>query len=239
VGFTAEVTLKELVTLGATYQIPVMEDLGSGTLIDLSAYGVFKEPTVQESIKAGADIVTFSGDKLLGGPQAGIIAGKKEMVDAVKKNPLTRALRIDKLTLAALESTLRLYWDEDQAISRIPTLRMLTLPIEIIEKRAESLLHRLEKIEDHRLKAQLADCMSRSGGGALPLLDLPSKCLTIAIKGVSPNSIGAAMRNYTTPIIGRIEDDKFILDVRTVQDDELHMIQNAFEKLLRGPDHDD
>ena len=179
------------------------------------------------------------GDKLLGGPQAGIIAGKKEIVDAVKKNPLTRALRIDKLTLAALESTLRLYWDEDQAVSQIPTLRMLTLPIEIIEKRAESLLHRLEKIEDRRLEAQLADCTSRSGGGALPLLDLPSKCLAIAIKGMSPNSIEAAMRNDATPIVGRIEDDKFILDVRTVQDDELQMIQNAFEKLLRGPDHDD
>ncbi|HIJ55974.1 MAG TPA: L-seryl-tRNA(Sec) selenium transferase [Deltaproteobacteria bacterium] len=239
VGFTAEVALKELVTLGATYQIPVMEDLGSGTLIDFSAYGLFKEPTVQESIKAGADIVTFSGDKLLGGPQAGIIAGKKEIVDAVKKNPLTRALRIDKLTLAALESTLRLYWDEDQAVSQIPTLRMLTLPFDIIEKRAESLLHRLEKIEDRRMEAQLADCTSRSGGGALPLLDLPSKGLTIAIKGMSPNSIEAAMRNYTTPIIGRIEDDKFILDVRTVRDDELHTIQNAFEKLLRGPDNDD
>ncbi len=239
VGFTAEVSLKELVTLGEKYQIPVMEDLGSGTLIDFSAYGLSKEPTVQESIKAGTDIVTFSGDKLLGGPQAGIIAGKKEFVDAVKNNPLTRALRIDKLTLAALESTLRLYWDEDYAVSRIPTLKMLTLPIETIETRAETLHHGLKRIEDQRLKIQRLGCTSRSGGGALPLLDLPSRCLTIAIQGMTPNELEAAMRNHNPPIIGRIEDNKFVLDVRTVQDVELPIIQNAFEKLLRGSDNDE
>ena len=239
VGFTAEVSLKELVSLGKRYQLPVMEDLGSGTLIDFSRYGLSKEPTVQESIKTGADIVTFSGDKLLGGPQAGIIAGKKEIVEAVKKNPLTRALRIDKLTLAALESTLRFYWDEDQAVSRIPTLRMLTLPIEIIEKRAEILNAGLKRIDDPRLTVRLSDCTSRFGGGAFPLQDLPSRCLTVTIRGLSPNRVEAAMRNHTPPIIGRIEDDQFVLDVRTVQDDELTIIQNAIEKLLRGPNHDD
>ncbi len=127
VGFSAEVSLKELVELGAKYHIPVMEDLGSGTFIDFSKYHMRKEPTVQESVASGADVVTFSGDKLLGGPQAGIIVGKKEILDKIKKNPITRALRIDKLTLAALESTFRLYRDEKKAVKAIPTLHMLTL----------------------------------------------------------------------------------------------------------------
>ena len=125
VGFTAEVSLPELVDLGAAHQLPVMEDLGSGTFIDFSKYGLLKEPTVQESVTAGADVITFSGDKLLGGPQSGIIVGKKGVIDRIKKNPITRALRIDKLTLAALESTLRLYRDEDKAARIIPTLRMI------------------------------------------------------------------------------------------------------------------
>jgi L-seryl-tRNA(Ser) seleniumtransferase len=129
VGFTAEVTLKEMVALGEKYQIPVMEDLGSGTFIDFSKYGLIKEPTIQESVAAGADLITFSGDKLLGGPQAGIIVGKQEMLDCIKGNPMTRALRIDKLTLAALETTLRHYRDLDKAVDAIPTLRLLTLPV--------------------------------------------------------------------------------------------------------------
>ncbi|MGD9245777.1 MAG: L-seryl-tRNA(Sec) selenium transferase, partial [Desulfobacterales bacterium] len=128
VGFSAEVSLEELVGLGATYQIPVMEDLGSGTFVDFSKYGLLKEPTVQESVGAGVDVVTFSGDKLLGGPQAGIIVGKNNWIDRIKKNPITRALRIDKLTLAALESTLRHYRNIDREIDSIPTLRMITLP---------------------------------------------------------------------------------------------------------------
>ncbi len=232
VGFTASVTLKELVELGAKRQIPVMEDLGSGTFIDFSKYGLSKEPTVQESVSAGADVVTFSGDKLLGGPQAGIIVGKKDIVDGVKKNPLTRALRIDKLTLAALESTLRLYRDPEKAAHLIPTLRMLTIPFDLIKKQADKLYKSLSKINNPALSITLVDRSSKAGGGSLPLLDLPSKCIAVKIKGVSANSLEKRMRENTTPVIGRIEDDCFLMDLRTVQEEELTAIKNALNNLL-------
>jgi L-seryl-tRNA(Ser) seleniumtransferase len=234
VGFTSEVSLKELVFMGTKYHIPVMEDLGSGTLIDFSKYGLQKEQTVQESVKTGADIVTFSGDKLLGGPQAGIIVGNKEIIGRIKKNPLTRALRIDKLTLAALESTLRLYRDEAKAIQAIPTLQMLTMPLQHIENRTEKLQTLLERLGEPRMKLRRIDCVSRSGGGALPLLALPSKCVAITVAGMSPNTIEAAMRKNNPPIIGRIEDDLYIMDLRTVQDDELPTIQSALKIMLKG-----
>jgi len=233
VGFAAEVSLAELVALGRTCDLPVMEDLGSGTLIDFSRYGLQKEPTVQESVATGADIVTFSGDKLLGGPQAGIIAGKKAVLDRIKKNPLTRALRIDKLTLAALESTLRLYRDETRAVEAIPTLRMLTLPAPVIEKRAKRLIRLLKGIGDSRMELTLMPCVSRSGGGALPLLELPSRCVAVSLRAVSANTIEERMRSNTPPVIGRIDSDLFLMDVRTLQDDELPMIQRAFVDLLK------
>jgi L-seryl-tRNA(Ser) seleniumtransferase len=175
IGFTAEVSLKDLVDLGAEHRVPVMEDLGSGTFIDFSKYGLVKEPTVQNSVACGTDVVTFSGDKLLGGPQAGIIVGKKSIVDRIKQNPLARALRIDKLTLAALESTLRLYRDEEKAVGMIPTLRMLTMTIEDIETRAENLAEELKNIGQSRLDINLIERSSKTGGGALPLLELPSR----------------------------------------------------------------
>ncbi len=232
VGFTADVSLQELVVLGTKYDIPVMEDLGSGTFIDFSKYGLIKEPTVQESVATGADIVTFSGDKLLGGPQAGIIVGKKDILEKIKKNPITRAIRIDKLTLAALESTLRLYRDEEKAIKSIPTLKMLTLPFDCIEKRAKQLGKMLENIDD-RMQIKLINRSSRAGGGSLPLLELPSKCVGIKIEGVSVNTIEKSMRKNIPPIIGRIEEDTFIMDLRTVQDDELPIIKTAFLNILK------
>ncbi len=232
VGFTASVMLKELVELGAKRQIPVMEDLGSGTFIDFSKYGLSKEPTVQESVSAGADVVTFSGDKLLGGPQAGIIVGKKDIVDSVKKNPLTRALRIDKLTLAALESTLRLYRDPEKAVHLIPTLRILTIPFDVIKKRADKLYKLLSKISNPALSITIVDRSSKAGGGSLPLLDLPSKCIAVKIEGVSANSLEKRMRENTTPVIGRIEDDYFLMDLRTVQDEELPAVKNALNNLI-------
>jgi len=232
-GFTAEVPLKELVALAARHGKPVMEDLGSGTFIDFSKYGLIKEPTVQESVAAGADIVTFSGDKLLGGPQAGLIVGQKPILDRVKQNPLTRALRIDKMTLAALESTLRLYREEEKAIRSIPTLRMLTMKLDEIANRAARLGERLHEIGDPRLHITLVDLSSKAGGGALPLLDLPSRCLKLSIQGLSVNALEKSMRRNNPPIIGRIEDDGFVMDPRTVQDDDLPIIRAAFETVLK------
>ena len=233
VGFTADVSLEDLVALGARYQIPVMEDLGSGTFVDFSKYGLLKEPTVQESVAAGADVITFSGDKLLGGPQAGIIVGKKDLLNDIKKNPITRALRIDKLTLAALESTLRYYRNIDTGMSSIPTLRMLSLPFDHIETNAKELGKMLENIGDTRMSIKLINLSSRAGGGALPLLNLPSKGVGVKIQGISANSIEEYLRNNELPIIGRIEDDIFIMDLRTVQDDELLTIKNAFNNMLK------
>ena len=233
IGFTAEVSLKELVELGNQHDTLVMEDLGSGTFIDFLKYGLVKEPTVQESVAAGADVVTFSGDKLLGGPQAGIIVGKKHVLDQIKKNPLARALRIDKLTLAALEVTVRLYRDEAIAVRRIPTLRMLTMNIKEIEQRASKLMENLKKIDAFRLRLDLIEHSSKAGGGALPLLELPSKCLRIQIEGLSANTLEKNMRKNSPPIIGRIEDNAFIIDPRTLQDDDLPIIESAFENVLK------
>ncbi|MBT8369871.1 MAG: L-seryl-tRNA(Sec) selenium transferase, partial [Deltaproteobacteria bacterium] len=227
IGFTAEVSLAELVELAPKHGLPVMEDLGSGTFIDFSKYGLAKEPTVQESVATGADVITFSGDKLLGGPQAGIIIGKKSVLDQIKKNPLARALRIDKLTLAALETTLRLYRDAEQAVSGIPTLRMLTMGIDEIEKKASLLRDSLKKIRDSRLQVDLVALSSKAGGGALPLLELPSKCLAIQIRDLSANTLEKNMRRNKPPIIGRIENDAFIIDPRTLQDADFPIIRSA------------
>ncbi|MGD9106959.1 MAG: L-seryl-tRNA(Sec) selenium transferase [Desulfobacterales bacterium] len=233
VGFTAEVSLEELVALGAKYQISVMEDLGSGTFVDFTKYGLLKEPTVQESLAAGVDVVTFSGDKLLGGPQAGIIVGKKDLIDRIKKNPITRALRIDKLTLAALEITLRYYRNIDREMDSIPTLRMITLPLGHIEKRAKELAKLIENADDPRISVCLVNVFSRPGGGAFPLQKLPSKGVGVKIQGVSANDVEEKMRGNDIPIIGRIEEDRFIMDLRTILDDELPIIKKAFENMLR------
>ena len=231
VGFSAEVSLKELVELGKEHHLPVMEDLGSGTFIDFSEYGLLKEPTVQESVATQADVITFSGDKLLGGPQAGIIVGKSQVIEKMKKNPITRALRIDKLTLAALESTLRLYRTPQVAVESIPTLRMLTLPFKAIEKKAKRLAAMLGDTDNPLMDIQLLDRSSKAGGGALPLLDLPSKCVGVKIEGITANAIERSMRNNTPPIIGRIEEDFFIMDLRTIQEDEFLFIKTAFDTL--------
>lgn len=232
VGFSAEVSLNRLVALGEKYQIPVMEDLGSGTFIDFSRYGLPKEPTVQESVLTGADVITFSGDKLLGGPQAGLIVGKKDIIDAIKKNPITRALRIDKLTLAALECTLRFYREKETAINAIPTLRMLTLPIEQIKQKAQQLKKRLKNINDDRLQIELINLSSRAGGGSLPLLELPTQCVGVKVTELSVNAIERFLRDQTPPIIGRIDEDYYIMDLRTIQNDELVLIETAFKRLL-------
>lgn len=232
VGFTAAVGLSDLVAIGRRHNLPVMEDLGSGTLIDFSKYGLTREPTVQESLTAGVDVVTFSGDKLLGGPQAGIILGSKTLIDRIKANPLTRAVRIDKMTLAALEGTLQLYRDESKAMQQIPTLRMLTMPLATIEFRAADLKSRLEKLADSRLEVKSIDLASKAGGGSLPLLNLPSRCIGVSVNGMSANAIELWMRQHTPPVIGRIENDRFIMDPRTLQEEELEMIEKAFAGML-------
>jgi L-seryl-tRNA(Ser) seleniumtransferase len=210
-----------------------MEDLGSGTFIDFSKYGLVKEPTVQDSVRAGVDVVTFSGDKLLGGPQAGIIVGKKQIIDRLKRNPLARALRVDKMTLAALEATFQFYRDEAQAVDRIPTLRMICMKPEELSQRANQLAGVLTAIGSSRIDIRQIEGFSKAGGGALPLLELPSRCLGVRIEGLSANKLEIEMRGNSPPIIGRIEDDRFVMDPRTLLEEDLPIIQTAFERLLK------
>jgi L-seryl-tRNA(Ser) seleniumtransferase len=231
-GFTSSVTLEELVDLGRQFDLPVMEDLGSGTLIDFSQYGLTAEPTVQKSVAAGTDVVTFSGDKLLGGPQAGLILGKRKALDAIKTNPLTRALRIDKLTLAALEATLRLYRDEAQAIAHIPTLAMLTAKLPEMEHRAGQLAQGLRDLKDQRLTVELRYLPSRAGGGALPMLDLPSCCVGVRCSDRSADKMEKSLRRYQPAIVGRIENDEFLMDPRTIRQEEIAVVIKAFSTLL-------
>jgi L-seryl-tRNA(Ser) seleniumtransferase len=221
------------VALGARHGLPVMEDLGSGTFIDFSKYGLLREPTVQDSVASGADVVTFSGDKLLGGPQAGIIVGRTSIIERIRKNPINRALRIDKLTLAALETTLRLYRDEERAVAAIPTLRMLTETEASIEARARELAGHLAALGDARLSSELVRRPSKAGGGALPLLDLPSCCLRIRIQGMSANALELGLRRNAPPIIARIEDDVYLMDLRTVQAGDLPIIASALSAVLQ------
>lgn len=232
VGFTKAVPLAELVELGRRRGVPVMEDLGSGTFFDFSAYGLTKEPTVQESVAAGADLITFSGDKLLGGPQAGIILGTAELIGRIRKNPITRALRIDKMTLAALESLLRIYREPETALQTIPTLRMITCPLRTIAEKAVRFAGMLADLEPKGISVELIDSVSRVGGGALPIQDLPTKCLGIAVDGLSANQLERRLRGASPPVIGRIEDDRLMLDFRTVREDEFDTLRSAFRHVL-------
>ena len=220
VGFTAEVSLEELVDLGQRHRLPVMEDLGSGTLLDVSRWGLEKEPTVVEVVQSGCDLVTFSGDKLLGGPQAGIIVGREKLVRALRSNPLNRALRIDKLTLAALEATLKLYRNEEQALRDIPTLAQMAIPLPQLHRRARRLYRLLTKDPPPEISLEIIPTTSQVGGGALPLSFLDSYALSFTPGRISVAELEQKFRSFSTPIIGRIEKDKFLLDVRTLQDDD-------------------
>lgn len=229
VGFTADVPVQDLVKLGKDNNIHVMNDLGSGSLVDLSRYGMKREPTVQDSVAVGIDVTTFSGDKLLGGPQAGIIIGKREVIDAVKKNPLTRALRIDKLTVAALEATLKIYMDELKAVQEIPVLRMLTLPVADVAKSARRLLKVLRDVSAGSFEASIGDGHTQVGGGAMPLQAIPTKLLFVKAKGVSPNRLEKALRMNRVPIITRIERDQVVLDMRTLLEGDVEVISDFFK----------
>jgi L-seryl-tRNA(Ser) seleniumtransferase len=232
VGFTGEVSNVELVQLGKTHGIPVMEDLGSGCFVDLSAFGLAREPTVQETVASGMDIVTFSGDKLLGGPQAGIIVGKQHLVDQIKNNPLNRALRIDKLTLSALESVLRLYLDEATALQEIPTLRMIAVPADVVEQRAI----RLAGLCRGRLNAHGSfvpiDVQSQVGGGAMPGQNLASWAVAVQPNHMKISRLEQRLRHAPVPVIGRIEKDRLLLDMRTVADDELDIVLDGLRYAL-------
>ena len=218
VGFTAEVGLEELVALGKEHGVPVMEDLGAGALIDLAQYGLPPEPVVAERISKGADVVTFSGDKLLGGPQAGLIVGRKVWVDQIKKNPLKRALRLDKLTLAALSATLRLYRRSPRLQHDLPTLRWLTRPLNDMEALAAQAVPLIRQALGSAFSLSVEEATAQIGSGALPEEELPSTVIAVRHGELSAEKIAQRFRQAEPPILGRIHNDTFLLDLRGIFD---------------------
>ena len=215
VGFTAAVSTRELAELGRARSIPVMEDLGSGCFVDLTRYGFPYEPTVPEVVASGVDLVSFSGDKLLGGPQAGILVGRTELVERLARNPLNRALRIDKFTIAALEATLYAY-EAGTALETIPTLRMLTEPIGSIRRRARRILARVAPERQRMLGARVIESRSQVGGGALPTVELPTAAIALGTPDRPAERLDEALRSARPPVLGRLLDDHLLLDCRTV-----------------------
>jgi L-seryl-tRNA(Ser) seleniumtransferase len=234
VGFTEEVSLSELVALGTERGVPVYEDQGSGVLIDLAPYGLPDEPTFRSSIEAGADVVSVSGDKLLGGPQAGIIAGKHDVIERLKKHPLARALRLDKMTLAALEATLRLYLDPERALEEIPTLRMLTRRPSDVAASARLLVDSIMAATGDAFWVAAMPDVSRAGGGALPLADIPTTIVTLAPRTMSANDLERRLRLGTPTIVARIRDDHIILDLRTLSPHEESLIVARLAEIAAG-----
>lgn len=217
-GFTRTVPETEIAGIGQAAKVPFVSDLGSGMLVDLARWGLPHEPTVQETLAAGADLVTFSGDKLLGGPQAGIIAGRADLIAAAKKNPLKRALRVDKVTMAALSATLRLYEDPDRLAETVPVLRLLTRPEQDIRALAEKLLPAMKVALAGCATVEVVECQSQIGSGALPVDRLPSAALALTPSDRGADALAAAFRRLPVPVIGRISGGRLLFDLRCLED---------------------
>ncbi|WP_312426525.1 L-seryl-tRNA(Sec) selenium transferase [Lacrimispora sp.] len=231
IGFTEEVSLERMKAVGERHGLPVIYDLGSGLLADLKAYGIGDEPTVKDCLEQRADIVCFSGDKLLGGPQAGIIVGKARYINQMKKNHLLRALRIDKLTLNALELTLRQYLSPETAIEQIPTLKMITEPLDRLKEKAEN-LHSL-LVKQPGLQAEVLETEGQIGGGTMPGVNLSSYAVGLSVEQVSADMLESMLRNNSVPIIARIWKNKVLLDVRTMSEEDLFVTADFFNRLTK------
>jgi L-seryl-tRNA(Ser) seleniumtransferase len=231
VGFTEEVPLAELVGLGRERGVPVMDDLGSGALLDLTRYGLEAEPTVQESVAAGAGVITFSGDKLLGGPQAGLILGRREYLERMKRHPLMRVIRNDKMTLAALEATLRLYLDEERARREIPTLQALTATPEKLRARAGRLRRAIGVVD---AAISLEPGISQVGGGSLPGERLPTTLVVVEPRSMGEEELARRLRMGEPPVFGRRQRGRLLLDPRTVADGEIPQLAAAVRAALGG-----
>ena len=238
VGFTSAVSGPELVGVGADRSLPVVEDLGSGMLFDLSPFGLPREPTVSEAVASGLDAVTFSGDKLLGGPQAGLIVGKKWALEKIRRHPLARALRIDKMTLAALEATLRHYLEHEEAVREIPVLRMLSLTAEETRLRSEALAEAVAAALGDGATVETVTETSQVGGGALPLTELPGFAVALTPRGLSVDDLAARLREGLPPVVARIQEGRLLLNPRTLTREEEELLPGllaaAFETNKNG-----
>ncbi|HEV3079125.1 MAG TPA: L-seryl-tRNA(Sec) selenium transferase [Gemmataceae bacterium] len=230
-GFTQSVPLIDLVALGKKRGLPVFDDIGSGALIDFARFGFQDEPVAHDSIAAGADLVMFSGDKLLGGPQAGILAGRKELIQKVEKDPLMRAFRLDKMTLAALETTLRLYLNEAQALQQVPVLRLLAMPLSELRRRAEALAARLRQV-DGLADVSVCEDVAYVGGGSLPDQALKTCIIEIAARGMSETEMAYLLRTGEPAVIGRLRENKLVLDVRTIFPEQEELVARAVGQAL-------
>lgn len=232
VGFSESISLEQMKEMGEKHNLPVIEDLGSGVLVDFAKYNMSHEPTVMDSLQKGVDIVSFSGDKMLGGPQAGIIVGKSKYIEKMKKNQLTRALRVDKLTICALEATLRLYLEEEKAMKSVPTMKMLTYTDEELNERALKLCNILKETNvDARIYVE--DGMSQVGGGSMPTELLPSKVICIEPKTISVAKLEEKLRLSKSHIIARVYENKYVLDIRTIFEDEYKVIANELIEAVK------
>ncbi|MDP2157089.1 MAG: L-seryl-tRNA(Sec) selenium transferase [Nitrospirota bacterium] len=235
-GFTEDVSIEQLAALGKEHSIPVMYDLGSGCLIDLKPYGIHGEPSVQEIMKSGADLVTFSGDKLLGGPQGGIIVGRQDLLEKIRKNPLARAVRVDKMTIAAFEATLMDYLDPEKALQDIPVLRLLFQPLETIKSRAKKIAAQIRRqtvAADIAMSIALVRDSSKAGGGSLPETEFETYAVSIDPKHVTVNELETRLRTGSRPIIARIKDNALLLDARTIQDQDIRELATIVSSALR------
>lgn len=230
-GFTAEVDPAVLAEIAQRHDVLAVEDLGSGVLLDLTTYGLPAEPTVRSTVEAGMDLVTFSGDKLLGGPQAGIIVGKSDSIQRLKQNPMLRALRQDKLTLAALEATLRLYLDPERVRHEVPVIEMLTRPLAILQQEAAHLAARLSNLAG--LDVEVVPGMSQVGGGSMPVTDLPTALVAVRARGWTAQALSDSLRRSLVPVIARIEAERLLLDPRTLLSGDVARIEASFRELLK------
>lgn len=235
-GFAEEPSIEDLAGLARKHGVPLVDDLGSGALLDLSPYGIEPEPLVQMSLEAGADVVCFSGDKLIGGPQSGIIVGRAELVQTMRKNPLARAFRVGKMTIAAMEATLRLFLDPDMLAKKHPVYRMLSARPEALEARARKVLEALKAQRPHAAEYTIQEGQSQVGSGSAPVESLPTRVLAVRPRDGSAEALARRLRLHTPPIFPRVQRDAVLLDFRTIQEDEDPLLLEALVETLESPE---
>ncbi len=236
-GFHLDVGVRDLAELAHQQGLLLLMDIGSGAMVDLRRWGLFYEPTVPEAVSDGADIVTFSGDKLLGGPQCGVIVGKRELIERMKRNPLSRAFRCDKLTLSALDGTLKLFLDPDKLPETHPIYAMMTATVEVVNRRAQRIARRIRDVTGEACRVEVTDGFTEMGSGSLPARPIPSRVVTLCPKGITPQRLGAELRLASPPLFTRIEDDSVIIDARTVADEEARLIAENFAQVIGEKDN--